>query len=430
MQLGKHKKISHLLSAAACTLVGGGVQAEEMLKDWDIDTAVLIYNETDRVSAMEGVVQATKDFGEGHIFSGKLVVDSLSGASANGALPQPEAQTMSRPSGKGQFETAAAETPLDDTFKDTRVQINGQWTQPLMTDLRASGGLHLSKEFDYQSIAINGSLAKDFNRKNTTLSVGFSQAFDQISPHGGRPVALSDMVIDSGQFATDQDYWDAFDATRQTAGEDTKNTTDLVLGLTQIINRRWITQFNVGISDVSGYMTDPFKVVTQVDDQGNAVAQTYENRPDSRSKAFFFAQSKVHLDKNILDLSYRYSQDDWGIDSHTLELRDRFSLGGKSYLQPHLRYYQQTAADFYQRYQLSSTALPDYMSADYRIGEMSAYTMGLKYGRELENGHEFSLRFEYYQQSSSGPSSDLPALNGLELYPEVKAAFLQLGYSF
>ena len=39
--------------------------------------------------------------------------------------------------------------------------------------------------------------------------------------------------------------------------------------------------------------------------------------------------------------------DDWGIDSQTLDLHLRFAMGEGRYLQPHLRYYTQSAADFY-----------------------------------------------------------------------------------
>ena len=38
--------------------------------------------------------------------------------------------------------------------------------------------------------------------------------------------------------------------------------------------------------------------------------------------------------------------DDWKIDSHTVELRYRWDLGSFD-LQPHVRYYMQSAADFY-----------------------------------------------------------------------------------
>jgi hypothetical protein len=197
--------VNTTLAAATCALLGtvAAVQADENV--WKMDAALLYYGETDRVTAVEGVFSAKKDFGDEHVFSGKIILDSLTGASASGAVAvaQPNAQTYTRPSGNGQYVIDAGEIPLDDTFRDTRVQLEAQWTQPLWDNMRGSTGIHLSKEYDYLSIAVNGSLAKDFNQKNTTVSAGLSLAFDTIDPEGGRPVAFSEMVIDQGQFANE-----------------------------------------------------------------------------------------------------------------------------------------------------------------------------------------------------------------------------------
>jgi hypothetical protein len=154
---------------------------------------------------------AKKDFGDEHVFSGKIILDSFTGASASGAVSQPNAQTYTCPSGIGQYVIAAGNISLNDISHDTRVQLEAQWTQPLVGDMRGSTGVHLSKEYDYLSILINGSLAKDFNQKNTTVSAGLSLVYDTINPEGGRPVALSEMVIDQGQFAREEAYQDALD---------------------------------------------------------------------------------------------------------------------------------------------------------------------------------------------------------------------------
>jgi len=45
---------------------------------------------------------------------------------------------------------------------------------------------------------------------------------------------------------------------------------------------------------------------------------------------------KYHLNKDIVDLSYRYMWDDWGISSHTFNMRYRWMLGNKHYLFPDL----------------------------------------------------------------------------------------------
>lgn len=432
MQLSNKKHIAGALAMATCNLLGQPVMADTgsgSESPWQFDTALLYYGESDRVTAVEGVVAATKDFGDEHIFSGKLVLDGLTGASATGAVPQPYVQTFTRPSGKGEYQIAAGETPLDDTFRDTRVQLSGQWTQPLWRDYRISTGGQVSKEYDYLSLSVNGSLARDFNQRNSTLSLGLSYAFDSIDPEGGRPVAFSRMPL-RANYASAEAFEQAFEATRQRSS-DSKNTLDLVLGLTQVINRRTIMQFNYGLSLVDGYMTDPFKMLSVVDEDGVTQDLLYEQRPDSRVKHNFYWQIKYAMDSGVADLSYRFSTDDWDIQSHTLDSKLRFDLSEHTYIQPHFRYYQQSAAEFYRPYLMASAALPDFASADYRIGEMTAYTLGLKYGILMDEGRELAFRLEYYQQDPKNAGFEAPGvLQELDLYPSVKAVMAQVSYRF
>ena len=123
--------------------------------------------------------------------------------------------------------------------------------------------------------------------------------------------------------------------------------------------------------------------------------------------------------------------DDWNIDSHTLEGRLRWPLGASSYLEPHLRYYTQTAASFYRSSLALGQALPEFASSDYRLGEFDGVTLGLKYGHITGSGSEWSGRLEYYSQNGSIPSNMLIGNQvNREQYPDLKAVILQLGYRF
>ncbi len=430
MQLKNTRNLGAALAAASCALLGQSAQAQETESEWQFDTAILYYGETDRVQLLEGVFNANKDFGDEHIFNGKLVIDTLTGASASGAVAQPDVQTFTRPSGNGSYSVAANETPLDDTFKDTRVQASAQWTQPLMEDARVSTGAQFSKEYDYLSLVANGSLAYDLNQKNTTLSAGLSVAYDSIDPVGGRPVDFASMVVDRGQFSDEDAYESAFDTTRQSGSED-KTTVDLLFGATQVINRRMLMQFNYSFSTSDGYHNDPYKVLSVVDQQGLTQDILHESRPDKRTKHSFFWQTKYALDEGVVDVSYRYAMDDWEIDSHTIDTRLRFDLSPTTYIQPHFRYYSQTAAEFFQPFLLEGAPLPEHASADYRLGEMTAYTIGLKYGMKLDNGDELAFRVEYYQQDPKNAGFTAPGvLQDQDLYPSVKAVIAQVNYRF
>jgi hypothetical protein len=393
---------------------------------WSFDSAFLFYSEVDRVSAAEAIFNAKKTFSDDSILNVKLTIDALTGASANGAVSQPKVQTFTRPSGKGDYEVKAEDTPLDDTFKDTRVQFNGQWTQALAQNFTGSAGVHISKEYDYLSLGVNGNIAYDFNKKNSTISFGLSHFQDTFTPEGGLAKPFASMPLAFGDDGDESGY----DATRM-GNDDDKTTSDVMLGFTQVINRRMVTQFNYSYSVVDGYLTDPFKVLSLVDTNGIAQDYLYENRPNKRTKQSVFAQTKYHFDETILDVSYRYMWDDWEIDSHTVDTRFYIPLGEGSYLEPHLRFYQQTAAEFYQPFLMQGEALPEYASADYRIGEMTAYTVGLKYGMKLDSGNDLSFRLEYYRQDCESAGHKAPgALADMALYESLDAIIAQVSYSF
>ena len=439
----KHfKKIAPALAAASCSLLGiSNAIAQENNGEWKFDVATLIYAESDsRVTAAEPVFNATKTYADGEILNGKLVFDSLTGASPNGATPSETAQTFTRPSGNGVYSADPNETPLDDTFKDTRGALSGSWTAPINRDWEYTVGAYGSKEYDYLSLGLNAGLKHYLNQKNTALNFGLSVSADAIEPEGGNPLALSRMATPgTGSFDAD------FDASR-TDSSDNKTIIDAIFGVTQVINKQTIMQFNYGLSLSDGYLNDPFKILSVIDDDalgsnyggnfqagGNNV-YLYESRPDSRMKHTFYWQTKYALDNgDVLDGSYRFMLDDWGITSHTLDFRYRWNLGD-SYLEPHFRYYMQSEADFYKRYLTSSeynsgNPTISEASADERLSKMNAYTLGLKYGYKLSKDHEINVRAEYYMQSHSGDNG-FGKLSSQDLYPDSNAIIFQVGYSF
>ena len=200
-------------------------------------------------------------------------------------------------------------------------------------------------------------------------------------------------------------------------------------------------QLNYSLSQSDGYLTDPYKILSVVDPvTGNPVAgpagsglnrYIYESRPDTRDKQSLFALLKRDFDGDVLEASYRYMTDDWGVDSHTLELRYRWSFGAR-YLQPHLRFYQQTAADFYRTVLFAGAPLPAHATADHRLGEFDGVTFGSQVRAERRpSGGEWSARIEYYTQSgNASPGSAVGALAGFDLYPDLNALIAQFSYNF
>lgn len=428
--------IALLLAVASVNLVSSSSHAKE--SPWQVDSSLLVYSEADsRVTAIEPIVALKKDLGDERIFSLKMTLDSLTGASPNGAIASNNPQTFTGPSGEGTYEAKAGETPLDDSFKDTRAALNINWEQPWGERNKISIGGNFSKEYDFTSVGLNAAIAREFNNKNTTLSLGVGFEADQINPVGGTPIEFS--AIAHGEENEDED-----DA-KETGSDESKDVMDLLFGVTQVMNRHWVTQVNYSYGSSSGYHTDPYKILSVLDDQGNLANHpsaeidnwyAYENRPDSRVRHSIYWANKIHLTEDVIDFSYRYYTDDWGIDSHTLDLRYRYQFAGNMYFEPHLRFYQQTAADFYQLYlsqslqTIGNNINLEYASADPRLAELTGTSFGLKYGIEFNRNSEFNIRVEQYTQSYQVNSSDLPALSGLDLAPDMKAMTISVGYSF
>ena len=414
MQLGK-KKIAGLLSAATCSLLSGGMQAVE--DEWDIDSAILYYAEDgDRIQAIEPVVAAKKDLGDDEILSLKLVVDSLTGSSATGAVPSTQPQTFIRPSGRGEYTVDANETPLDPSFKDTRVAFSMNWDKPLDRDNRRNLGFNVSREYDFTSLALNGLWSRDSNQKNTTWSLGANVEYDVIDPVGSAPEPLTDM-----------------NAQDKASGTEDRVIVDLLFGVTQVIDRSSLFQVNLSLSQADGYLTDPYKLVSVVDNSsGEPIRQLFEGRPDSRLRQAIYAKyRKMFASKDIFTASYRFMTDDWGVDSNTFDLAYRFRISGQYYIQPHLRYYQQSEADFYRYFFVDGDSLPSEASADYRLGELDATTVGFKFGQDIDGTHAWSLRIEQYVQSGeSSPSEAFGQLERQDLFPDVEATIVQFSYSF
>jgi hypothetical protein len=433
--MSDEKNLGATLAAATCALLGVSAAAPVMADDaerWSFDTALLYYGENDdRVQDVSATIGARRNFDDDRLLNLTLTADTLTGASASGAIAMDGPQTFTSPSGKAVYTTAAGRTPLDDTFHDTRFALNASWTQPLARLYTLSGGLGFSTEYDYTHLGANLSLSRDFNKRNTTLSAGLAYSQDDIDPVGGAPIPLSQM-LDVGDLSNKRN-------------SDSKDVLDVLFGVTQVLTRDTVLRVNYSYSKSSGYLNDPYKLLSVVDGTtGDTISHTpapgvqgpsgvflFESRPDSRAKHSLYAEMKHAFGAPVLYGSYRFMTDDWGIDSHTGEVRLRWPVGSANYVEPVLRYYMQSQADFYHPSLVQGAALPTYASADFRLGEFDAVTVGMKFGHRTATGNEWNARLEYYQQSGTISRDQLIGNQfAREQYPDLKAVIAQFGYRF
>lgn len=378
------------------------------------DTAVLFYQEDDdRVRVIESETGLTWNSPGGTVVAGKFVYDSLTGATPNGAVRSRNFVQTFRPPGQpegaappshggdtttgasGIYEIARGKLPVDSGFKDTRKAADLGVTLPVASGLKLSLGGAGSWEMDFTSYSGRIGLAKELFGKNTTLSLGYNYERDSVKPFTGIPRPLSSMgeiVIGTAR---------------------RKHVSSFVAGITQVLTPGWLAQINWSHGISRGYQTDPYKLVSLVDrDSGDPFAYIYESRPGRRVRDSVYAGTKFAFGSAVTDASVRWYRDSWGIRSWTFALSQHAPLGRSAYVEPGIRYYRQTGANFFRHYLFLDENTPEFVSADSRLGGFHAWTFGLRAGVKVAPGIEIYGAAERYMQEGQRFDRSAPGLLG------------------
>ncbi len=405
-----------------------------------VDSAVLFYQEAGgRVQATEPVVSVTMNDDSGNSINVKLTADTLTGATPNGAAPWTGTQTFITPVKTAGVQTTTTSAsgnkvlvtvpgtnikaaqytadpntlPVDHGFRDQRYAVDLNYSVAVDNVSRFTIGGNLSTEHDYSSLSGNFGVSRDLNDRNTTISAAVSVEMDTSKPYFGTPEPMTAM---SG-------------ATK--GGNRTKTVVDAVFGVSQVVNRYWLAQLDYNIDQVSGYQTDPYRIISVVSGTtGAPVRYLYESRPTSRLRQSLYFGNKIALGPTVADASMRVYHDSWGINSLTLDVAERVPVTRWMYVEPHLRYYSQTKANFFHDYLVSGQALPAFASSDSRLGKFTATTVGLKVGVHMGPGELYARAESYDQKGTSHPAGAPGALAQENLFSGVKATSVVLGYSF
>ena len=195
-----------------------------------------------------------------------------------------------------------------------------------------------SQENDYQSAYFGLNAEKHYNNDLTTVSAGLSYSSDEIFP---TDAALFNRVID----------------------ED-KQSTSVFVSVSQIINQVSSFQSAFSLTEQSGFLSDPYKLRDVRPDDKTQIAWS-----NSYRRFFVAADAALHV-------NYRYYHDDFGISSHTSDLSWHQNLGRTFQLVPQLRYYSQSAADFFTNVDDFLNPTSEYQSSDYRLSAFGAVSGG------------------------------------------------------
>ncbi len=399
---------------AAASLLSATNSTNSSAAEWSHEASALYYSESDdRVDdksfKYKGVLTTDKE----NTLTVNLGTDILTGASPSGAAPLSTDQIITSPSGFTTRVEAENELGLVFDFDDKRVDASAVWDQSVLDDeTRANVGFTVSDEEDYLHLGVSTGFSRYFDNKQKTLSVGFAYSDDTIDPSFNIPVALESINAPLGVF------------------EESKETFDVVVGLTSILSKTTILQLNYGVSRATGYLTDPYRRISRVNSTGTEIVENLnESRPDSRVGHNLYGAVKKDFSGNVLTASARYHTDDFGIDSITLSAKYRIEFADRHSIEPQFRYYHQTAADFYAPQLNAEDPIPEFASADYRLAEFSSYSVGALYRFTNSKDQEWRVGADFYYQDPE----EIPltgAQTGLSANPGFEAVIVSLGVKF
>ncbi len=420
MQLKQKKSLTEALALATCSLLSQAPQnamATATEGDWDFDVSMLNYQEADaRVRVVELDINSKWQRKDDSALSFKVVSDSMTGATPSGASKVAGAQSQTSTTASGTVVASdvgeAAGKFLDPLvdFVDRRNGFVVDWENVFARTITTNLGGAYSVEDDYSSMGVNGSAGIDLNNKLTRVDVGLAWTWDTVSPSvaGGPPPEGE--IVGGRLFSYDDGH---------------KLIVDKSVGVTQVLNRRTVTKLTYVTGTTDGYLSDPYKLVTVHNDVSDLPkSYYYEKRPNTHARDALNLELMHQMAGGaVFNGYYRFFWDDWDISSHTLDMRYRIDLGASQYIQLHGRYYTQTAADFYHARltEADERNLPEYMSADYRLDELTTTTLGIKYGFNFSQFGHFRIRYETMEQQ--GTTGDYTQLKAKILHAAVTVKF-------
>jgi hypothetical protein len=131
-----------------------------------------------------------------------------------------------------------------------------------------------------------------------------------------------------------------------------------------------LVRFGVSYTYRDGFLTDPYKY--------------HDRRPDERKEwtagagyRYFFEEQNA-----ALHVDYRYFNDDWDVQSQTIDVAWHQNLPEGFKITPFLRYYTQHEAEFF--YNIADPNY-EYFADDYRLSAFGAISGGLRLRRDFGN---------------------------------------------
>jgi hypothetical protein len=317
--------------------------------DSSVDFKTLYYGESDdRTQVVNPEIYFTHDWGKTGNLGLLLSYDSISGASPTGEIPTLDATASA----------SSAGTIPKAEYTDTRQAVGANYGWRWGSHL-PSVNLSYSKESDYLSHGVSLVDSWELFHKRSTLHFGWGRTWDDIEP-----VNMTETFK--------------------------KGSDSFSLGWTQVLGPRDLLDVSFSLTRLSGYLTDPYKLVTV------GTASLPEVRPDFRNRKTAILKLGHYFEsRGALKTTYRYYWDDWDIVAHTLGLELDQRVGTKVIVSPQLRLYRQSSASFFA---FEFPAPQPAMSSDYRLSSFWSWLVGLGFSVDIGRGASFNLGATYMEQ--------------------------------
>jgi hypothetical protein len=355
------------IAAGVGSLAARNARAQES----SVESRVLFYQESGgRTEVLDPVILLKRDLGENWGQLGLVLgYDAISGASPTGGYPTSDVTT----SASGRL--LSANTFPQAEYRDTRFSGTLSYGRRFGAHL-PTVDVSYAKENDYVARSIGLSDEWSVFHGLGTLHFGASFARDIVSPVTNR-LHLP------------------------------KSENGFSLGYTWILGERDLVDVSASLNQLSGYLDDPYKVVP-IGDPGTDTVP--EHRPDTRSRRAIVAKYGHHyLWDGALKVTYRYYDDDWSIQAHTLEVVYDQRLFTNWIVTPLIRLYTQTGASFYSS-RLSEPRT--FLSADYRLSPLDSALGGLTVTRKLTDSLSANLGGTYQLQRGRDRVTPIPHSGG------------------
>jgi len=334
----------------------GAFAAGDLRAQSNLEFRYLFYQESGgRTAVSNPWIFLNHDFGmKGGQLSLLLGYDSISGASPTGGYPTLDGTT-----------SASGATPSSipvANYVDTRKSATLGYARKFGANL-PSVDISYSEENDYLARGVGISDALTVGKGRGTLHFGVAISRDVVTPVTTR--VSSDKSSDA-----------------------------VATGFSWILGERDLLDVSASFTRLSGYLTDPYKVVPITT---AVVTELPENRPSDRSRyAAVVKYAHYYSDaEGALKIAYRYYWDDWSIGAHTFDLLYDQRVGASWVVSPQIRLYTQTHASFFS---YGFSVPRTYMSSDYRLSAFDSILGGLTVAYNIRRDLVLTVGATYQSQ--------------------------------